>query len=161
MTTANQPTLRELVEDFLFRGAELADDWRLADWAALSTEDACYIVPTTDLPEGDPRRDLVFTDDDVVRLRVRAMRLNYRHIHQEYPWSRTRRFASNLRVQEADNGELSATANVMAYRFRSGEGAPYVGNVHDKLRREAEHFNIAHRPRCWTWKPYPGTVPSA
>ncbi len=27
----------------------------------------------------------------------------------------------------------------------SGEGAPSVGNVHNKLRCEAEHFKIAHR----------------
>ena len=62
MTTANQPTLRELVEDFLFKEAALLDEWRLDDWVNLFTEDARYVVPTTDLPEGDPKRDLVFID---------------------------------------------------------------------------------------------------
>ena len=145
MTTANKPTLREQVEDFLFREAELLDDWRLDDWVALFTEDARYVVPTTDLPEGDPRRDLVFIDDDITRLRARAVRLNSRHAHREYPWSRTRRFVSNVRVAETGDGELSVTANVMVYRFRSGEGAPYVGSVHYTLRRDGENLKIAYR----------------
>ena len=145
MTTANTPTLREQVEDFLFREAELLDDWRLDDWVALFTEDARYVVPTTDLPEGDPQRDLVFIDDDITRLRARAVRLNSRHAHREYPWSRTRRFVSNVRVAETGNDELSVAANVMVYRFRSGEGAPYVGSVHYTLRRDGEGLKIAHR----------------
>ena len=48
-------TLREEVEDFLYQEAELLDEWRLDEWAALFTEDARYVVPTTDLPDGDPQ----------------------------------------------------------------------------------------------------------
>ena len=145
MTTANQPTLREQVEDFLFREAALLDEWRLDDWVDLFTEDGRYIVPTTDLPDGDPQRDLVFIDDDITRLRARAVRLNSRHAHREYPWSRTRRFVSNVRVAETGDGELSVSANVMVYRFRAGEGAPYVGSVEYVLRRTGGNFKIAHR----------------
>ena len=145
MTLANKPTLREQVEDFLFREAELLDDWRLDDWVSLFTEDGRYVVPTTDLPDGDPQRDLVFIDDDITRLRARAVRLNSRHAHREYPWSRTRRFVSNVRVEETGNGELSVTANVMVYRFRSGEGAPYVGSIHYVLRRDGGSLKIAYR----------------
>ena len=145
MTTADKPTLREQVEDFLFREAELLDDWRLDDWVGLFTEDARYVVPTTDLPEGDPQRDLVFIDDDITRLRARAVRLNSRHAHREYPWSRTRRFVSNVRVQETNDGELAVSANVMVYRFRSGEGAPYVGSIDYILRRHGGDLKIAYR----------------
>ena len=51
MTAVNQPTLREQVEDFLFKEAALLDEWRLDDWVDLFTEDGRYVVPTTDLPE--------------------------------------------------------------------------------------------------------------
>ena len=145
MTTAHTPSLREVVEDFLFKEAELLDDWRLDDWVGLFTEDARYVVPTTDLPDGDPKRDLVFIDDDITRLRARALRLNSRHAHREYPSSRTRRFVSNVRVAETEDGELSVTANVLVYRFRSGEGAPYVGSVHYILRRDDGELRIAYR----------------
>ena len=145
MTATDKPTLRELVEDFLFKEAELLDDWRLDDWVGLFTEDGRYVVPTTDLPEGDPQRDLVFIDDDITRLRARAVRLNSRHAHREYPWSRTRRFVSNVRVEENGDGELSVRSNVMVYRFRAGEGAPYVGSIHYILRRDGGDFKIAYR----------------
>ena len=65
MAAGNNFGLRQLDEDFLFREAALLDDWRLDDWAHLFTEDARYVVPTTDLPEGDPQADLVFIDDDI------------------------------------------------------------------------------------------------
>ena len=150
MTTADlfkpgKPTLRELVEDFLFKEAALLDEWRLDDWVNLFTEDARYVVPTTDLPEGDPARDLVFVDDDITRLRARAVRLNSRHAHREYPWSRTRRFVSNVRVEETNDGELSVTSNVLVYRFRNGEGAPYVGSIDYTLRRDGGDLKIAYR----------------
>ena len=145
MTTADTPSLRELVEDFLFREADLLDTWRLDEWVGLFAEDGRYVVPTTDLPDGDPKRDLVFIDDDITRLRARAARLNSRHAHREYPSSRTRRFVTNVRVADTGDGELSVTANVMVYRFRSGEGAPYVGSIHYILRRNGEDFRIAYR----------------
>ncbi len=145
MTTASKPTLREQVEDFLFREAALLDDWRLDEWVDLFTDDGRYVVPTTDLPDGDPKRDLVFIDDDITRLRARAVRLNSRHAHREYPWSRTRRFVSNVRVDETGDGELSVSANVLVYRFRAGEGAPYVGSIDYILRRDNGGFRIAYR----------------
>ena len=145
MTAAYPPTLREVVEDFLFREAALLDDWRLDDWVTLFTEDARYVVPTTDLPEGDPKRDLVFINDDITRLRARVARLTSRHAHREYPRARTRRFVSNVRVAEINESELSVTANVLVYRFRSGEGAPYVGSIHYVLRRDGGDVKIAYR----------------
>ena len=145
MTAPNKPTLRETVEDFLYKEAALLDEWRLDEWADLFTEDTRYVVPTTDLPEGDPKSDLVFIDDDIVRLRARVTRLNSRHAHREYPWSRTRRFVSNVRVEEISDSEVSVASNVVVYRFRSGEGAPYVGSVKYVLRRDGDDFKIVYR----------------
>ncbi|MXX78554.1 MAG: aromatic-ring-hydroxylating dioxygenase subunit beta, partial [Gemmatimonadales bacterium] len=129
-------SLRSQVEEFLFREAALLDEWRLDDWLDLFADDARYVVPSTDLPEGDPERDLVFIDDDIIRLRARVDRLNSRHSHRESPRSRTRRFVSNVRVEETGDGELRVSANLLVYRFRSGEGAPYVGAIEYILRRD-------------------------
>ena len=46
--------LRLEVEEFLVEEAALLDEWRLDEWLALFTEDATYVVPSTDLPDGDP-----------------------------------------------------------------------------------------------------------
>ncbi|MCY4096735.1 MAG: aromatic-ring-hydroxylating dioxygenase subunit beta [Rhodospirillales bacterium] len=134
-----------MVEEFLFREAALLDDWKLEEWIGLFTEDARYVVPSTDLPAGDPGRDLVFIDDDIVRLRARVTRLNSRHSHRERPRSRTRRFVSNVRVEETDEGHLWVRANVLVYRFRGGEGAPYVGAIEYILRKDGGDFRIAYR----------------
>ena len=138
-------TLREEVEDFLYEEAALLDEWRLDEWLTLFTEEARYVVPTTDLPESDPRKDMVFIDDDIVRLRARVVRLNSRHAHREYPSSRTRRFISNVRVNETDDNELNVYANALVYRFRSGKGDPYVGRYEYKLSRVEGMLKIRYR----------------
>jgi len=145
MTATSIPALRGMVEEFLFREAALLDDWRLDEWVDLFTHDARYVVPSTDLPEGDPARDLVFIDDDIMRLRARVARLNSRHSHRENPRSRTRRFVSNVRVEETEDGQLSVSANVLVYRFRIGDGAHYVGRVEYILRRDGEDLRSAYR----------------
>ena len=145
ITPVGNATLRQQVEDFLFEEATLLDEWRLDEWSELFAEDARYVVPTTDLPEGDPEHDLVFIDDDIFRLRARVKRLKSRHAHREYPWSRTRRFVSNVQAQESNSGEISVKSNVLVYRFRSGEEAPYVGSIDYTLRWEKGDLKIAYR----------------
>jgi p-cumate 2,3-dioxygenase subunit beta len=137
-------TLRETVEDFLYQEAALLDSWRLDEWLALFTADGRYLVPTTDLPDGDPRKDLVFIDDDMVRLRARVERLKSRHGHREYPSSRTRRFISNIRIKIED-GVIVATSSFLVYRFRMGESSPYVGCYEHRLKRLDGELKIQHR----------------
>ena len=138
------PNLREAVEDFLYQEAALLDEWRLDEWLKLFTVDARYVVPTTDLPEGDPKKDLVFIDDDIVRLRARVERLKSRHGHREYPSSRTRRFISNIRIKVEDSG-IVVTSSFLVYRFRMGESSPYVGCYEHRLKRVDGELKIFHR----------------
>lgn len=138
--------LRLAAEDFLYHEAALLDEWKLDEWLQLFTEDARYVVPTTDLPDGDPERDLVFVDDDIVRLRGRVVRLNSRHAHREYPSSRTRRLITNVRVVDATERELRIEASFAVYRSRSGQIAPYVGQYKYTLVRTSEGgFLIRYR----------------
>jgi p-cumate 2,3-dioxygenase beta subunit len=138
------PGQREVVEDFLYQEAALLDGWRLDEWLALFTSDARYLVPTTDLPDGDPKRDLVFIDDDMVRLRARVERLKSRHGHREYPSSRTRRFITNVRIERTEDG-MVVTSSFLIYRFRMGESSPYVGWYEHQLKRVEDRLKIQHR----------------
>ncbi len=137
-------TLRAVVEEFLYHEAALLDAWRLDEWLALFTADGRYLVPTTDLPDGDPQKDLVFIDDDMVRLRARVERLKSRHGHREYPSSRTRRFISNVRIKVED-GDFVVTSSFLVYRFRLGESSPYVGWYEHTLKRVDGELKIYHR----------------
>lgn len=133
------------MEDFLYREAALLDAWRLDEWLALFTEDGRYVVPTTDLPEGDPRRDLVFIDDGMEQLRGRVERLKSRHAHREYPWSRTRRLVTNVRVTEVAGDLVTAEASFAVYRTRARQSAPYVGGYRYTLVRGDGSFRIRAR----------------
>jgi len=137
-------TLRAVVEEFLYHEAALLDAWRLDEWLALFTADGRYLVPTADLPDGDPQKDLVFIDDDMVRLRARVERLKSRHGHREYPSSRTRRFISNVRIKVED-GDFVVTSSFLVYRFRLGESSPYVGWYEHTLKRVDGELKIYHR----------------
>ena len=137
--------LRLEVEDFLYQEAALLDEWRLDEWVELFTEDTRYVVPTTDLPDGDPQKDLVFIDDDIVRLRARVVRLNSRHAHREYPWSRTRRFISNVRITDVSGDQVSVTGSCLVYRVRMGQADPYVARFSYKLIRNGAGWKIRHR----------------
>jgi p-cumate 2,3-dioxygenase subunit beta len=133
-THGSAPGLRDIVEEFLYHEASLLDAWRLDEWLALFTTDGRYLVPTTDLPDGDPKKDLVFIDDDMVRLRARVERLKSRHGHREYPSSRTRHFISNARINVEETG-IVVTSSFLIYRFRMGESSPYVGCYEHRLKR--------------------------
>lgn len=139
--------LRLAVEHFLCEEAALLDAWRLDEWLALFTADATYVVPTTDRPDGDPQRgDLVFIDDNLVRLRGRVARMNSRFAHREYPSSRTRRLITNVRLTRIAADELDMEASFAVYRARSGIIAPYVGRYRYTLARQGNgEFRIRRR----------------
>jgi p-cumate 2,3-dioxygenase beta subunit len=137
--------LEREVEDFLVREAALLDEWRLDDWLDLFTEDARYMVPATDMPTADPKETLAIINDDMARLRGRVERLKSRHAHREFPWSRTRRFVTNVRIKDINGEEIHANASFLVYRIRSGHVDPLIGSYVYTLRRVAGLLKIAAR----------------
>jgi len=134
---------RATVEDFLFAEAGLLDDWNLQEWVALFAEDGRYIVPTNDLPDGDPVYDLVHIDDDMTRLRARVRRLESRKAHREYPHARTSHQVTNVRLLGADGQHVAATAAFTVWRFRDGRDDHYVGRYSYTLRIVDDSLRIA------------------
>ena len=144
--------LEREVENFLVREAALLDEWRLDDWLALFTEDARYMVPATDLPTADPKETLAIINDDMARLRTAETflvlafeRLKSRHAHREFPWSRTRRFITNMRIKEIVGEEILVNASFLVYRIRSGQVDPLIGSYVYTLRRVDGALKIATR----------------
>jgi p-cumate 2,3-dioxygenase beta subunit len=132
-------------EDFLIQEAAILDEWRLDDWLALFTNDARYVVPSTDRPDGDPAHDLTLIDDDYLRLTWRVNRLKSRHAHREFPWSRTRRLVTNVRVLDAHDGVIEVTASVLLHRFRHGQADTFVGRYLTTLLRTDDRLRIRYR----------------
>jgi p-cumate 2,3-dioxygenase beta subunit len=133
--------LRRLaVEDFLYREAALLDDWRLDDWLGLLTDDCRYVVPATDLPDGDPQVTLGLIDDDMTRLRGRVERLNSAKAYREFPWSRTKRLVTNVRLLPGadEPAELVVAASFAAFRYRKGDEQVLVGSYDYRLVEAAQ-----------------------
>jgi p-cumate 2,3-dioxygenase subunit beta len=132
---------RAAVEDFLYHEAHLLDTWQLESWAALFTEDAEYLVPSTTRPEGSPGDTLYLIYDDRHRLGERARRLLNKAAHAEFPHSRTRHNVSNVRVLERAGERLKVACNFVVYRSKRevmdvypGESEYELTASHDGLR---------------------------
>jgi p-cumate 2,3-dioxygenase subunit beta len=138
-------SLTERVTRFLNWEAWLLDNWRLEEWLALVTDDISYVVPATDCPEGDPHNSVVFINDDFALLRGRITRLQSRHAHREFPSSRTRRFITNVLVDDGPDESVHVTASFQVYRFRSRQTAVYVGYYEMTLVADGETFKIRSR----------------
>jgi p-cumate 2,3-dioxygenase subunit beta len=141
--TASLATRLE-VEDFLYREANILDEWRLDDWLELWADEGEYIVPATDDPKGTPENSLVLLTDDIFRIRARVTRLNSRRAHREFPYSRTRRIISNVRVLEDRGDQLDVAANFVTYRIRR-EMNGFVGQLLYTLVRSNGSFLIRKR----------------
>lgn len=136
-------SLRSEVEELFYLEAHLLDEWRLDEWLALLTDDCRYVVPSTDLPDGNPDCDVVLVDDSYEMLTARIERLKSRFAYREFPWSRTRRLITNVRVDD-DSVVIRAWANFVVYRFRQGEST-YVGHYEYLLVRRGGELRIAGR----------------
>jgi p-cumate 2,3-dioxygenase beta subunit len=153
---------REEIENFLYHEAELLDDWQLAAWEALFTEDGRYEVApiSLDKPETlDPSKVLFLVADDRARLKQRTLRLMKKSAHAEYPHSRTRHLVSNIRFQ-ADGDEILTRSVFVVYRIRREEVMTYMGQNQHRLRRVDGALQIVSKRACLdleTLKPQ-GTV---
>jgi len=112
----------------------------------LLCDDARYLVPPNEVPDGDPDTTLFIIADDIDRIRGRVKRLKSRDAHAEFPLSRTRRLITNVRILEQDASELTVTANFSVHRFRrGGKGGEYVGQYTYRLRKTEDGLRIAER----------------
>jgi p-cumate 2,3-dioxygenase subunit beta len=133
------------VEQFLYAEAELLDEWRLHEWLELFTPDAYYLVPTTDLPNGDPDTDLFLVRDDRFLLEQRVNSLLTRSAHAEYPHSRTSRIVGNVRAQVTPDTSIAVSANFSISRLRNGSFDSYVGRYRHVLERAEDGFRFRVR----------------
>ena len=124
---------RDDVTELLYEEAELLDEWRLDEWLQLYTDDASYVIPCNDDPDGDPARSLVLIDDNRLRMESRVDRLNNRRAHREYPHSNVRHLVTNIRLGDREGDELAVRASCAVWRFRNGEEKHYVGRYYYRL----------------------------
>ncbi len=146
--------VKDAVEAFLYREAELLDERRFEEWLALFTDDARYWMPMRrNVPADESEReytreglDVSWFDEgkDTLTRRVKQIRTG---IHwAEQPPSRTCHMVSNVQVVSASAGEVCVKSRFLLYRNRvETETDVLVGKREDVLRRVDGGFRIARR----------------
>lgn len=139
---------RSEIEDLLFEEAALLDDWQLDEWLALFTNDARYLVPSTDLPKNaPPEGNLFYIADDRFRMGERVKRLQKKAAFSEYPRSKTRHLVSNVRILSQSDGECIVSAAFITNRSKSGVTDTYVGSSEYIVVRRENGLRIRSK-RC-------------
>jgi len=151
--------LKEEVEAFLYREAELLDERRYAEWLELFTEDAHYFMPMRrNVPHDQPEREFTRAGADVnwfdegkdtLTRRVRQIRTG---VHwAEEPPSRICHMVSNVQIVDAlgegpPPSEVAVKSRFLVYRNRvETETDLLVGKREDLLRRVDGRWRIARR----------------
>jgi 3-phenylpropionate/cinnamic acid dioxygenase small subunit len=148
--------LKEEIEVFLYREAELLDERRYEEWLDLFTEDAHYFMPMRrNVPHDEPEREFTRAGTDVnwfdegkdtLTRRVKQI-LTGVHWAEEPP-SRICHMVSNVQVARTDSaaGELVVKSRFLVYRNRVETETDFlVGKREDVLRRVDGGWKIARR----------------
>jgi p-cumate 2,3-dioxygenase subunit beta len=138
--------LRSAVEDFLYKEAELLDEWRLTEWLELFSEDAVIKIP----PLADPMlatttNSLFIVFDDMKILRSRVQQLLGGTAWAENPHSKLRRLIANVRVTEIDEQTVCTRANFHVHKSRRGQVSNFFGEYRYRLLRHVDGFRIIER----------------
>ena len=146
--------LKDEIEQFLYREAELLDERRYEEWLALFTDDVRYWMPMRrNVPRDEPDReftregvDVNWFDEgkDTLTRRVQQI-LTGLHWAEEPP-SRTCHMVANVQILRVTTDEATAKCRFLVYRNRvETETDLLVGKREDTLRRIDTEWRIARR----------------
>jgi 3-phenylpropionate/cinnamic acid dioxygenase small subunit len=151
--------LKQEIEEFLYREADLLDERRYEDWLALVAEDVRYWMPMRrNVKVGEAEREFTRAGQDInwfdegketLTRRVKQI-LTGMHWAEE-PVSRISHMVSNVRLLEvnpsaAEPAEVIVRCRFLVYRNRvETETDILVGKREDVLRRADGQWQIARR----------------
>ena len=150
--------LKQEIEEFLYREADLLDERRYDEWLGLLAEDVRYWMPmrrnvkVDDLEREFTREghDISWFDEGKETLTRRVRQIQTGIHWAEEPVSRISHLISNIQLVEvnpvAEPAEVSVRCRFLVYRNRvETETDILVGKREDLLRRVAGDWQIARR----------------
>ena len=150
--------LKQEIEDFFYREAELLDERRYEEWLDLFTDDARYWMPMRrNVPADEREREFTRQGTDVnwfdegKDTLVRRVKQILTGVHwAEQPPSRICHMISNVQISpvnaDAVPAEVAAKSRFLVYRNRvETETDLLVGKREDLLRRVDGGWRIARR----------------
>ncbi|WP_047155031.1 aromatic-ring-hydroxylating dioxygenase subunit beta [Aneurinibacillus tyrosinisolvens] len=136
---------RQEIEDFLYHEAELLDEFRLKEWAALFSSRGTYIIPPIGNPDADFTTSLFLVHDDRERLEQRALRLLKKEAHVEYPHSTILHNVSNVRIVHKEEDAVKVKCNFATYRTKRERLDCYVGVLEYTFVKENDELKIQEK----------------
>jgi 3-phenylpropionate/cinnamic acid dioxygenase small subunit len=142
---ARPEMLQMQAEQFLFREAEVLDEWNLMGWLDMITPDIDYRIPIRTTRETSQNGEMFSQQsfhmiEDYGSLAARMKRIEGGNAFSESPRSRVRRHISNIRVGNTDNGEMNVRSNLLFFwardeleRLVSAERQDVLRTVEGKL----------------------------
>lgn len=146
----DQLLLERRVEQFLYEEAALLDRREQKEWLSLLDEDIEYKAPlriTREHVNGSFSRSSYYFDEDYGSLQARVQRFESEYAWSERPPSRTRRYVTNVRATEREDGTIEAKSYLLLY-YAQGDTESYTflaGRREDILRPDGDTFTIAKR----------------
>ena len=154
MSTTNEfrlaSSVREEIEDFLYRENEMLDAWQLPQWYQLFDKEGAYhiVTPGMDNPDtASPEHELFLVSDDMERLWQRVDRLMKPATHVEFPHSRTSHMVSNVRIWRESDEEFGVRTRFLVHRTKFDKTVAFFGHQIYRLRRSADGLRIRDK-RC-------------
>lgn len=152
MDLAEKEAIRQRVIRFLYREAELLDDFRLEEWLELLADDVTYKVPIRLTRERSSSRsefsdDSYHFNDTYGTMATRVRRFESEFAWSESPRSRTRRFVGNVRVESVDDDLVTVKSNLQIQRRRgqSTDTDTITGERRDVLRMDDDEMELVER----------------
>ena len=146
--------LKQEIEEFLYREAELLDDRRYEEWLELFTDDVSYFMPMRrNVPADEMEREFTregldanWFDEgkDTLTRRVKQIRTG---VHwAEQPPSRICHMVTNIQIVDATPDQVTVKSRFLLYRNRVETETDFlVGKREDRLRRVDGEWKIARR----------------
>ncbi len=136
-------SLREKVENFLYREARLMDENRFMEWFEMFDDPCLYWIPANE-EDYDPNThaSLFYGGRTIVNNHV--IRLQEGKAFAQEPRSRMRRVVSNIEIEDS-GGEVSVHANFIINEIRKHEQRYHTGRSHYKLAPANGSFKIKYK----------------
>ncbi len=147
--------LKEEIEEFLYREADLLDRRRASEWLGLLADDLHYFMPMRrNVPFGEHAarentragEDISWFDEDKWTLSKRVDQIMTGIHWAEEPLSRVCHFVTNIRLLAVRENEVEVGSRFLIYQNRvETETYLFAGKRTDLLRRVGEGWQIARR----------------
>ena len=155
MTAIERLLLKQEIEDFLYREADLLDQRKFRDWLDLLAEDLVYFMPirrNVKFGQHDEKENtrqgegISWFDEDKWTLTKRVEQVLTGVHYAEEPLSRVAHMVSNVRLLDIAPEQVTVSCRFLVYQNRvEYENYTFIGRRTDILRRNGDSWLIARR----------------